>query len=64
MCSTRSLCADGHPLYGLDNVLLSPHCADHTPDWLELAMQFFIDQFARFNKGEPLMNIVDKKLGY
>ena len=55
---------DGHPIYGLDNVLLSPHCADHTPDWLELAMQFFIDQFARFHKGEPLQNIVDKKLGY
>jgi phosphoglycerate dehydrogenase-like enzyme len=54
----------GHPLYKLQNVLLSAHCADHTPDWLELAMQFFIDQFGRFVNGEPLMNIVDKKLGY
>ena len=25
----------GHPFYKLENVLLSPHCADHTPDWLE-----------------------------
>jgi len=55
---------EGHPLYKLQNVLLSPHCADHTPDWLERAMQFFIDQFGRFTKGEPLMNIVDKHLGY
>ena len=55
---------DGHPFYGLTNVLLSPHCADHTPDWLERAMQFFIDQFARYAKGEPLMNVVDKHLGY
>jgi phosphoglycerate dehydrogenase-like enzyme len=55
---------DGHPLYALDNVLLSPHCADHTPDWMERAMQFFIDQFDRFQKGEPLLNIVNKKLGY
>jgi len=54
----------GHPLYSLKNVLLSPHCADHTPDWLERAMQFFLDQFARYSKGEPLMNVVDKKLGY
>jgi phosphoglycerate dehydrogenase-like enzyme len=54
----------GHPFYSLPNVLLSPHCADHTPDWLERAMQFFIDQFERFRKGEPLLNIVDKKLGY
>jgi hypothetical protein len=27
-------------------------------------MQFFLDQFDRFVKGEPLVNIVDKKLGY
>jgi phosphoglycerate dehydrogenase-like enzyme len=55
---------DGHPFYGLKNVLLSPHCADHTPDWMDQAMQFFIDQFERFRKGEPLMNIVDKAAGY
>jgi phosphoglycerate dehydrogenase-like enzyme len=55
---------DGHPFYKLENVLLSPHCADHTPDWLDRAMQFFIEQFERFQKGEPLMNVVDKKLGY
>ncbi len=55
---------DGHPFYSLQNVLLSPHCADHTPDWMDRAMQFFLDQFERFRKGEPLMNIVDKKLGY
>jgi phosphoglycerate dehydrogenase-like enzyme len=55
---------NGHPFYGLQNVLLSPHCADHTPDWLERAMQFFVDQFGRFAKGEPLMNVVDKRAGY
>jgi phosphoglycerate dehydrogenase-like enzyme len=54
----------GHPLYRLENVLLSPHCADHTPDWLDNAMQFFIDQYERFRKGETLLNVVDKKLGY
>jgi len=54
----------GHPFYRLENLLLSPHCADHTPDWLERAMQFFIDQFERFRKGEPLLNVVDKRLGY
>jgi phosphoglycerate dehydrogenase-like enzyme len=54
----------GHPFYKLENVLLSPHCADHTPDWLDNAMKFFIEQFERFLKGEPLLNVVDKKLGY
>ena len=52
------------PFYKLENVLLSPHCADHTPDWLDNAMQFFIAQFDRFRRGEALLNVVDKKLGY
>jgi phosphoglycerate dehydrogenase-like enzyme len=54
----------GHPFYQLENVLLSPHCADHTPDWLDNVMRFFVAQFERFRKGEPLLNVVDKKLGY
>ncbi|HMI53546.1 MAG TPA: D-2-hydroxyacid dehydrogenase [Candidatus Saccharimonadales bacterium] len=54
----------GHPFYSLENVLLSPHCADHTADWLDNAMKFFIEQYARFEKGDPLLNAVDKKLGY
>lgn len=54
----------GHPFYKMENVLLSPHCADHTPDWLDNAVQFFVEQFARFRNGEPLLNIVDKQLGY
>lgn len=53
-----------HPFYSLENVLLSPHCADHTPDWLDNAMRFFIEQYERFRKGEPLLNIVNKRLGY
>lgn len=52
------------PLYRLDNVLLSPHCADHTPDWLDDAMIFFKEQLARFRKGEPLQNVVDLRRGY
>ncbi len=44
----------GHPFYKLENVLLSPHCADHTLDWLERAMRFFLEKFDRYAKGEPL----------
>ncbi|MCZ2149284.1 MAG: D-2-hydroxyacid dehydrogenase [Bryobacterales bacterium] len=55
---------EGHAFYRLDNVLLSPHCADHTPGWLDESMQFFVDNFGRFVKGEPLQNLVNKKLGY
>lgn len=55
---------EGHAFYRLKNVLLSPHCADHTPTWLEDSMQFFVDNCQRFLKGAPLENLVDKSLGY
>jgi len=54
----------GDPIWKLDNVLLSPHCADHTKDWLNDAMLFFLKQYGRFEKGEPLENVVQKQLGY
>jgi phosphoglycerate dehydrogenase-like enzyme len=54
----------GHPFFQLENVLLSPHSADHTPDWLDRAMQFFLAQFERYAKGDPLRNVVDKDRGY
>jgi phosphoglycerate dehydrogenase-like enzyme len=54
----------GHLLYKLENVLLSPHCADHTFDWQDQAMRFFLEQYGRFQKGEPLKNIANKRLGY
>jgi phosphoglycerate dehydrogenase-like enzyme len=54
----------GHPFYLLDKVLLSPHCADHTTGWMAQSMELFIENFDRFRKGEPLRNVVDKRLGY
>jgi phosphoglycerate dehydrogenase-like enzyme len=53
-------------LWRMENVLISPHCTDHTenPDWLDLSMQVFIDNFRRYQNGEPLENLVDKKAGY
>ncbi|HME10899.1 MAG TPA: D-2-hydroxyacid dehydrogenase [Bryobacteraceae bacterium] len=56
--------AAGHPFYKMENVLLSPHCADHIPGWLELAVDVFLENTRRFVKGEPLRNIVDKQAGY
>jgi phosphoglycerate dehydrogenase-like enzyme len=54
----------GHPFYKLENVLLSPHCADHTPHWHNDAMHLFLDQFARYHSRQPLLNVVKKHLGY
>lgn len=52
------------PIYKLPNVLISPHSADHTKDWLNQAMGFFLEQYQRFSSAQPLKNIVEKQLGY
>jgi len=46
------------------NVLLSPHTADSLPDSREKAVEFFLENFERFRKGEPLQNVVNKHAGY
>jgi phosphoglycerate dehydrogenase-like enzyme len=54
----------GHPFYSLENVLLSPHSADQTSDWKERSMRLFLENFHRYRSREPLLNVVNKKLGY
>ena len=52
------------PFWDLDNVLISPHSADHTATWLNDAMELFVENFERFAAGQPLKNVVDKSAGY
>ena len=52
------------PLWAMENVLISAHTADHTQTWLQDSVAFFMDQFRRWSKGEPLKNLVDKRAGY
>ncbi len=53
-----------HPLYSLSNVLLSAHMAGDVIGWREALSAQFIDNFRRWQRGEPLANQVDKQLGY
>ena len=55
---------ESSPLWSLDNVLISPHSADHTGDAHDVAMTFFLENLARFRRGEPLRNVVDQAAGY
>ena len=55
---------EDHPLWSLDNVLISPHTADHTADAHARAMMFFIENLRRFRNGDPLENVVDKAEQY
>jgi phosphoglycerate dehydrogenase-like enzyme len=54
------------PLWGMENVLISPHSADHTvdPDWVQLTMRCFVENFHRYKSGQALQNLVDKRAGY
>jgi phosphoglycerate dehydrogenase-like enzyme len=56
--------APDHPLYALDNVLLSPHTADQYDGWREAAIGVFLDNLERFRAGRELLNPVDKARGY
>ena len=55
---------DGHVFYGMDNILVSAHTADHSRSWLEDSMGIFLNNYARFVAGQPLLNLVDKGVGY
>jgi phosphoglycerate dehydrogenase-like enzyme len=53
-----------HPFYKMENVLLSPHTADHVQDFIHLAVECFLENLRRFRANEPLLNLVDKHAGY
>jgi len=53
-----------HPFWRMENVLISPHTADHTKDWEANTMEPFLENVRRFRDGETLLNPVDKRLGY
>jgi len=54
----------GHPLYGLDNVILSPHVSGFLPSYDEKCSVLFAENLRRHLAGEPLLNRVDRSRGY
>ena len=52
------------PLWTLPNVLITPHVAGFRPDHWEAVTALFADNLRRFEAGQPLLNVVDKKEGY
>lgn len=55
---------DTSPLWEMDNVILTPHYAGSTPEYFNRAINIFCDNLTRFLKGEPLINMVDKRNQY
>jgi len=52
------------PLWSLDNVILTSHYSGYHPRYDELALGVFLDNLGRWVRGEPLKNLIDKRLGY
>jgi len=49
---------EDHPLWDAPNLLLTPHVAASTPQFMIRAMQLAGDQIGRYLRGEPLENVV------
>jgi len=52
------------PLWQMENVIITGHYAGATPQYNRRAMTIFLDNLQRYQKGEPLHNLVDKRRGY
>jgi phosphoglycerate dehydrogenase-like enzyme len=52
------------PLWAMPQVLVSPHMSADTVGWRDDLAALFVENLGRWCKGEPLRNVVDKRLGY
>jgi len=55
---------DDSPLWGMENVIITAHYASSHPEYYERVMALFLDNLRRYQDGEALRNLVDKKRGY
>ncbi|MEP7022808.1 MAG: D-isomer specific 2-hydroxyacid dehydrogenase family protein [Actinomycetota bacterium] len=55
---------DGHPLWDLENCLITPHTANTWQMATPLLAQRITDNVARFAAGQPLVGLVDPESGY
>jgi phosphoglycerate dehydrogenase-like enzyme len=52
------------PFWTLPNVVVSPHCAGARPDHWSDVMDLFAANLLRFERSEPLLNLVNSEAGY
>jgi phosphoglycerate dehydrogenase-like enzyme len=54
----------GHPLYAVDNVIVSPHVSGFLPSYDDRCAELFAENLRRYLAGAPLLNLVDRAAGY
>jgi phosphoglycerate dehydrogenase-like enzyme len=52
------------PLWDVPHLIVSPHMSGDTLGWRDALAEQFQDNFEQWAAGEPLHNLVDKRLGY
>jgi phosphoglycerate dehydrogenase-like enzyme len=52
------------PLWDMKNVVITPHWAGATPKYFDRLVEIFTENLDRYQAVEPMINVVDKKLGY
>lgn len=52
------------PLWGMENVIISPHVSGFTAHYDERATELFAENLRRYLASEPLLNLVDREAGY
>lgn len=55
---------ESSPLWGMENVILTPHTSGFTPHYDERAAELFIVNLRRYLAGETLLNVVSRETGY
>jgi phosphoglycerate dehydrogenase-like enzyme len=53
-----------HPLWNLEQVILTPHCSGPSVRYQEDCCRVFAENLRRFANGQQLLNVVDAKRGY
>lgn len=61
--TTEPLPAD-HPLWGYENVIVTPHSSSVYDGWGVKCVRMFAENLARYRRGEPLHNVVNPARGY
>ncbi len=52
------------PLWDFPNVIITPHNSWSSPHIQEREIELFLENLRRYVAGEPLLNVVDKEIGY
>lgn len=52
------------PLWEMPNVIITPHNSWSSPLLHEREAELFLENLRRYVQGEPLLNVVDKRIGY